>query len=684
MMAANAQQDAINRIVGLARAGRFDEAALAARQAQAAGAGGPVFAALAGAVEFHRGQYGAAIPFLQAAHKARPDDMTVRGNLAEALFRTGAVAEALPLCDEASARADRSLRLARIGGHAAQEAGDFVHAVALYRVVVVADAQDWSAWNNLGNALTAQADWAGAVSALRKAAALVPQSLPVQLNLGKTLVEAGEGEEGEALLRRLTRDAPQDAGAFYALFDVLRARGDEEGAHDMIAQAARLAPQDPLIQADYGQHAAMIARFGEVEAPLRAALAADPSMAQAWVGLASLLERLNREDELDPLREEAAGHGIDAASLSFIDALRFKRAHAYEDALAALAAAGEAVVTPAQRHHLAGVLLDRLGRHDEAFASFAAMNKDFAADASQPRQRGALYREGIRAGTAQITPEAFAPWADYRPEQTRPAPIFLLGFPRSGTTLLDTMLMAEPRVKVLEEEGIIDRLEADLGGVAGLAALTPEQIAAARARYFEEAGKVADLAPDSIILDKHPMHLRHAPIIRRLFPESRFILALRHPCDVLLSCWLTNFRLNNAMSSFLDLEDAADLYDAAFAQWTRACEVMDLPVGTVVYERLVEGAEDELRPLFDWLGLVWPDQGLDHREAARARGTVITASYAQVTEPVYKRAAGRWRKYADHLVQVEARLAPWIERFGYADGAVPPRPVRHPVEDAPC
>ncbi len=681
MMAGTAEQDAINRIVALARAGRFDEAALAVRQAQIAGADGPVFAALAGAVEFHRGQYGAAIPFLQTAHKARPGDSTVRGNLAEALYRMGRGAEALPLCDEASARADRTLRLARIGGHVAQEAGDFARAVALYRVVVGADPKDWSAWNNLGNALCAQEDWAEAVKALRKAATLVPQSLPVRLNLGKTLVEAGEGAEGEALLRRLTVEAPRDAGAFYALFDVLRARGDEDGAHAMIAQAARLAPQDPLIQADYGQHAAMIARFGEVEAPLRAALAVDPSMAQAWVGLASLLERLNREDELDGLREDAARHGIDATSLAFIDALRFKRAHAYEEALAALAAAGEAVVTPAQRHHLSGVLLDRLGRHDEAFASFAAMNADFAADASQPRQRGAMYRDGIRTGTAQLTPEWFAPWADYRPELTRPAPIFLLGFPRSGTTLLDTMLMAEPRVKVLEEEGIIDRLEADLGGVAALPALTPEQIAAARARYFEEAGKVADLAADSIILDKHPMHLRHAPVIRRLFPESRFILVLRHPCDVLLSCWLTNFRLNNAMASFLDLEDAADLYDAAFTQWTKACAVMDLPVGTVVYERLVEGAESELRPLFDWLGLNWPDQGLDHREAARARGTVITASYAQVTEPVYKRAAGRWRNYAAQLAGVEARLAPWIARFGYADGAVPARPARHPLGD---
>jgi hypothetical protein len=152
-------------------------------------------------------------------------------------------------------------------------------------------------------------------------------------------------------------------------------------------------------------------------------------------------------------------------------------------------------------------------------------------------------------------------------KSTRPAPIFLLGFPRSGTTLLDTMLMAEPRVRVLEEASIIADIEAELGGVAALSGLSADQIEAARARYFDRAGQLAELSDDSIVLDKHPMHLRHAPTIHRLFPESRFILALRHPCDVVLSCWLTNFRLNNAMASFLDLDDAAELYDAAFDQW---------------------------------------------------------------------------------------------------------------------
>ena len=150
----------------------------------------------------------------------------------------------------------------------------------------------------------------------------------------------------------------------------------------------------------------------------------------------------------------------------------------------------------------------------------------------------------------------------------------------------------------------------------------------------------------------------------------------RHPLDVLLSCYLTNFRVNNAMANFLDLEDAATLYDQTFTHWEKAQAVFDLPVKTVVYERLVEDTTRELRPLFDWLGLDWPGDDLDHRDAARARGVVHTASYAQVTEPIYTRARGRWLGYRQHLAPVIETMRPWVEKFAYSldDGRIPPWP----------
>ncbi|HWU03544.1 MAG TPA: sulfotransferase, partial [Novosphingobium sp.] len=584
----DALTEMMRRIVVAARAGRMDEAAALVAQAEAAGApradlAGPAqastFAALAGAVAFYRGDHAGAAAWLAPAHAARPADMTIRANLAEALWHCARPAEALALCEEEAARADRSLRLARLGAHLAQEAEDFARAAALYRIVVEAAPDDWSAWNNLGNALSPLGDVAGALAAATRAAALAPDSAPVRLNLAHAQAEAGEREAAMATLRALSQDFPEDTHAPHALYVLARDAGDAPAADAALSEAVARAPTRADLQAELGQLRAQIGAFAAAEAPLRTAVALDPQLGQGWVGLASLLERLNREDEIAPLRAEAAASGTDAASLSFIDALRLKREGDYAGALDALDRAGTDVVTPGQRLHLRGVLLDRLKRADEAFAAFAQMNAHWAADASDPRGRAAAYRAGVAANSALLTREWAQGWTP-DPAPQRPAPIFVLGFPRSGTTLLDTMLMAEPRVRVLEEEAIIADIEAQLGGVAALPALSGQQIEAARATYFARADALAGSSPEHVIVDKHPMHLVHAPTIRRLFPDARFVLALRHPCDVLLSCFLTNFRLNDAMANFLDLGDAAALYEAAFGQWQAAREVLGLAVGT--------------------------------------------------------------------------------------------------------
>lgn len=662
----------LRRIAGLARMGRLDEAAVAVATAVATDPKDPALAALGGAVEFHRGQFARAATYLERAHAMRPQDLVVRANLAESWWRTGRGAEALALCDEASARADPSLRLAGLGAHLAQEAGDLQRAVALYRLVVAKRPDDWSLLNNLGNALSQEGDHAEAVAVLRRAMKLAPDSPPIRVNLGTALLNAQLSEEGEQILRDAARDFPGDHVPMLTLAKFYRDTGMEAPQYEAIAEAARRAPDNAGLRSDYGQEAARRNDFAVAEREFEAALALEPALGPSLVGLAAVYERTNREAELEPLRARALAAGTDAPAVAFIDALRFKRAEQFEEAFAALEQADEMVLA-SRRHQLRGIMLDRMGRHDEAFGEFAAMNASLLDEPSRPGERAALFRAEIAAEKAQVTPAWAAGWTG-DPEAARAAPVILLGFPRSGTTLLDTMLMTAADTLVLEEEPLFDEIEAELGGFDALAALDAEAIAAARARYFERVARLGALGPDTTVIDKHPMHLNKVPVIRRLFPDAKFVLALRHPCDVILSCFITNFRPNNAMSNFLDLETAAEFYDLTFANWEQARTVFDLPVRTVVYERLVADQARELAPLFQWLGLPWQGADFDHREAARSRGIVRTASYAQVTEAVYTRAAGRWRRYERHLAPVFATLKPWAEGFGYSldDDRVPP------------
>ena len=136
-------------------------------------------------------------------------------------------------------------------------------------------------------------------------------------------------------------------------------------------------------------------------------------------------------------------------------------------------------------------------------------------------------------------------------------------------------------------------------------------------------------------------------------------------CDVVLSCFVTNFKPNDGMANFMRLETAAELYDLSFSYFERARDVLNLPVHTIVYEKLVADRDRELQPLFDFLGLHWDERVLDHEATARSRGHIKTASYAQVVEPIYQRSAGRWEHYRKHLAPVLPILEPWARKFGY-------------------
>lgn len=675
-MATASAQDSLRQIAGLARSGRLDEAAVLAARAWTEKGDDPVLAALAGAVESHRGQFDRAVSYLEVAQRLNPQDLTVRTNLAEALFHAGRPADALKLCDEASAQADPNLRLARLGGHLAQEAEEYGRAITLYRMVLQRHDDDWSLWNNLGNALGAAGQFGEAAEALARAIELAPDAAPIRINLGNALIEAERFAEGEQVLRDAARDFPEDAEPLVALAGFYSLAGNEDGSFEAFQEAALRKPDDARIQSDLGQHASLRNEFQIAEPAFDAALAIEPALGPALVGLAAVYERTNRETELDPLRQRAIDAAADEQTIAFIDALRFKRAERFDEAFAALERAGDAVVS-SRRHQLRGIMLDRLGQCDAAFAEFAQMNASAIDGAGRALERAVSYREHVATDMATCSEQWVRGWHTAEAAFERPAPTFLLGFPRSGTTLLDTMLMAAPDTLILEEERFIPEIEHELGGIEALASLDAQAIVGARTRYFERVAELGELRPGTHVIDKHPLHGNKIPVIRRLFPDARFIFAQRHPCDVLLSCFITNFRTNHAMSNFLELETAAELYDLSMSYWTRARDIFDLPVKTVVYERLVEDTERELHPLFDWLGLPWPEGEFDHRQAARARGVVRTASYAQVTEPVYKRASGRWRRYEKHLAPIFDKLQPWVERFGYSlvDDRIPDWPA---------
>jgi hypothetical protein len=316
-------------------------------------------------------------------------------------------------------------------------------------------------------------------------------------------------------------------------------------------------------------------------------------------------------------------------------------------------------------------LCDRLEATDEAFAYADMGNGITRATLAAQRVDTDAYFRVIEALTQAFANLDASAWEMVDVDDDREDPVFIVGFPRSGTTLLDTILQSHGDVQVLEEVATVHRLESEFLEIAGtygdaVIRLDKAQVGTLRQAYFDELDKhIPRERQAPVIIDKLPLNIVQAGLIQKVFPGARFLFAERHPCDVVLSCYVRNFAVNEATISFTELSGAAKLYDRVMTLWTLYREKLPLAVHTVRYESLVTDFEATVAGCLAFLGLEWEEGLRDFVATAKKRGRIGTPSYNQVTEDLYAEAKGRWQRYRTHLEPVLPGLLAWAERLGY-------------------
>jgi tetratricopeptide (TPR) repeat protein len=632
--------------------------ALAERQLQD-GPGSAQLQHVLGLIECRSGRLESGIDHLRQAAGAEPDNLAYRVMLARALNDSGRASEAFAVSAPPTGTSPPELALWHVHAEAAQALGDHANAEQAWKILCAARLEDWRAWANYGDALAGLDRWADAANALRQAAALNPNESPLQEKLASALARAGFYEEAADRLGAMLDAGPDDAGIRLTLARLLADLGRQEDSMAQLERAAQVAVGG--------------AASGKDEAGLiRIALgdwndASEPPSARnrrSLRELALLLERTNRMEALRNLLDEAEGLGIAREELGYpAAAVALRDGDAGE--AKGLLELEDSAPDPVRWNRLMAKILDSLGDPEGAFAAAETMNRAVS-DFDGWVRRGAEYRRRIRALAATVTPE----WsAKLRPLESglRAPPAFLVGFPRSGTTLLDTFLMGHPDTEVIEERHMLGAAETVLGDIAQLPLRPLEQLRQARKAYLAELDRHVDQTFTGLIVDKLPLNMLGLSAIHSLFPDARIIFAQRHPCDAVLSGFMQSFTLNDAMACFLTIEDAADFYDAAMSLFTRSRNTLPLASHTLVYEELIADPARALKPLIAFLGLEWRPELLDHRATAKARGAIITPSYDQVIQPLNKAPSGRWRRYEKQLEPVLPVLLPWAERLGYSD-----------------
>ncbi|WP_421784880.1 tetratricopeptide repeat-containing sulfotransferase family protein [Hyphobacterium sp.] len=252
---------------------------------------------------------------------------------------------------------------------------------------------------------------------------------------------------------------------------------------------------------------------------------------------------------------------------------------------------------------------------------------------------------------------------------TGPAPVFQVGFPRSGTTLLEQMLDAHPDIETLEEQDAIGPVIRAVGDrpetLSRLDTLSAADINAIRAAYWQQARPDGPPPSGRIFIDKYPMNLVWLGPLMRIFPDAKIILCLRDPRDCVLSAFQQRFAVNPEMYRTLRIGECAQLYDAAMRAGQAALASKHaVPVHALRYEDLIADWRPEITRALEFLGAGWHDEVAAYRERA-ANKAIKTPSAPQVVKPLYKGAIGKWSAYRFVLEPALPVLAPWIDKYGY-------------------
>ena len=509
---------------------------------------------------------------------------------------------------------------------------------------------------------------------LRRLVGLDPNHVAATHALALALIERGAGAQAELHARNAVRIAPQHPQSHNLLALAVTEFGQPRTgeAHYRRALGLMGGARDPILLANLAWSLKLQGRMEEARALYAESTAAGPGVVQSWLGFARLEEADRRFDAAEAHLDRAARLAPDEPNVRLLRAVLHDRRGDPAAALRCVEQLGPQDGLGVEAWLQKGRLLDRLGRHDEAFAAWTA------GKALLRRLSGQSYDE---AGAASLVARlrgfftrrrlATLPRAPQRGEV--PLPLFILGFPRSGTTLTEQMLCAHGSIAAGGELPLIGEiaewmprlLHAPLTYPEALSELwmgdRAEGLADLRDHYLRRLSRRGIAAGATYVTDKMPLNETHLGLIGLLFADAPMVHVQRHPLDVVLSVFAN--QLTHGFACGFDLVSIARHYVLIAGLMDHYRDALDRMPVTLRYENLVARPALELGRVLDAAGLALEPECLQVEANPRY---APTASYAQVSEPLYTRSLDRWRRYRDHLDPVLPILAPLIERLGYA------------------
>jgi Flp pilus assembly protein TadD len=601
---------------------------------------------------------------------------------------------------------------------AAITAGNLREAEHLCRTRLLEQSNDEDGLLLLAISLQMQQRFVEAAAAHSRLTELHPGSSLHWCNYAGALLAAGSIEQAELAYRTSIQRDPSNIAPRIQLGLMLIKRQDYLAARDVLLDAFELDRNSPLARIQAGRACYLCQDFQGAEdlvgpwrdwlplnndelqlelakllnqlsdalasaSLLEDLVARNPSNFEAGLLLAGIYERMNRLADAEVLAQAIAN----AVAAERGEALKMEVDHLF--ATLALRK-GDAV--------LARSLLEKSGpRHANDYAHYFELAKvyDKLSETQQTMESLRLAHAAQSADLRNTTPEHFgsdapplpaaiprisaegyAKWQRYAAPDAQQSPVFIVGFPRSGTTLLEQMLDAHPGLQSMDENPFFNRLADKLRKhdpriLSNLDLLQQRDCDELRKRYLIMVSEVIKRRWDVQLVDKNPLNMMWVPLIHRLFPEAKFILALRHPCDVILSCYMQNFRSSILGAACSNLKRLAAAYVQAMECWLEDESIFKPRLLVSRYEDLVTDFPGQTQRLAEFLELKDASPMLRFDQHARDKSYIGTPSYTQVIEPVNRKGLNRWIKYRREFEPILPILEPMLKHWNYtveADG----------------
>ncbi len=532
-------------------------------------------------------------------------------------------------------------------------------------------------WMNVGTARRCAGRLDEALFAFARAAALGAQSADFYYNVALAHVERNDFESARALLAKAFALAPEDTEIRYRYAQCCYECMQPDEALAALAGWENFEVPNQTVAADIGHLLMKLGAADQAELTVRQAATAIDADPQARLTLVQLLERTNKVAEAGQVLERLLRDPRSAAlgtDLLLTQAQIAQRNGQYELACRLYRQAADGCTESRNRHYSLYPLakaLDAAGRYDEAYATLLEAHSSQAEYLRLVAPVISLRNAPLLSITAYgCDPADVAEWRDPGAPGTAESPIFIVAFPRSGTTLLELALDAHPQLQSMDEQpflqGALDELSREaLSYPDQMRQLTPAQLERVRAGYWARVAGKLKLAPGERLVDKNPLNLLRLPAIHRLFPNAQTIVAIRHPCDVLLSCFMQHFRAPDFALLCRDLPTLALGFRRAFDYWYQQQQLLAANVRELRYEQFVADFERQARGIIEFLQLPWSDSVLEPGALALEKRFISTPSYSQVVQPVHDRSVGRWQHYGSYFAEALPVIEPYLERWGY-------------------